>query len=137
MWYLLGFSVILFGLFLYGQYRKQKKYSLQKEDIDGVLITLIKDNPEINYTENDTISYFGSITNDEDIYADFKSLSITNNKELNAYFSRQPYNNTTDNLLIYKLTKKGTGVSYQVVVLDPIDMQQSFSIYEILGPFHN
>lgn len=135
MWYLIGFSVILFGLFLYGQYRKQKKYSSQKEEVDGVLIELIKHNREINYTEEDSISYFGSITHDEEIYTQFKSLSLISNKELNTYFSKLPYNEGTDNLLVYKIVKKDTGASYQVVILDPIDMQQHFRIYEILGPF--
>ncbi len=135
MWYLIGLSVILFGLFLYGQYRKQKKYASQKDEVDGVLIQLIQNHPEIQYSKQDSISYFGSITHDDQIYNNFKSLGMVSDKDLNAYFSKTPYNDETDNLLVYKIVKKNTKVSYQVIVLDPIDMQRSFSIYEILGPF--
>lgn len=136
-------SVLIFiafvGLayYIYRIYSKRKKYLSDRNEIDEVVTRLITNDPLINYSENDKIRYFGSIMNEMEGYEEFKKPLPMSDKLLIGFFRNTDYDSTGDNLLIFKVIKAETYQEFVVVVNDPADMDQPFSIWEILGPFDN
>lgn len=122
--------------YVYRVYRKRKKYWSDRNEIDEVVIRLIANDPLINYSENDKVRYFGSLMNEVEGYEEFKKLLPMSDKLLIGFFRNTDYDSTGDNLLVFKIIKAETYQEFVVIINDPADMDQQFSIWEILGPFN-
>jgi hypothetical protein len=131
--YLFFFVFVILGLYLYKMYRTHKKKKSIHQEIDDVAIRLISGNSEIDYSTGDRVKYFGSILQDESEYLRFKSSLPLPDKMLTTYFKDHEYDSSGDNLLIFKITKTSFQ-TFIVVINDPMDMEQDFSLNEIIGP---
>jgi hypothetical protein len=131
----LGFLGMAFYVFTV--FRKRKRHQSNKNEIDAIVIQLITGNELINYSNDDKIQYFGSIFNAEEDYIAFKDSLPMNDKMLIQHFKHKEYDSSGDNLLVFRILKSATHHTFIVVVNDPSDMEQHFSIHEILGPFEN
>jgi hypothetical protein len=134
---LLFLAFLVLAIYIFTVFRKRRRHQSNKNEIDAVLIQLISGNNVINYTNNDRVQYFGSLWNDEESYTAFKALLPMVDKVLIKYFKDHEYDSSGDNLLVFRILKSETHHTFIVVVNDPVDMDQSFSIHEVLGPFEN
>jgi hypothetical protein len=131
--YLFFFVFVILGLYLYKMYRTRKKKRSIHQEIDDVAIRLISGNSEIDFSTGDRVKYFGSIPQNESEYLQFKNSLPLPDKMLTAYFKDHEYDSSGDNLLIFKITKTSFQ-TFIVVINDPMDMEQDFSLNEIIGP---
>lgn len=127
----LGFGIIV--LFLYIRARRRKAGRLVAS-VDSICTSLISNHSAIQFNNDDTVRYFGSILNDEDSLSNFELIYPYTDTDLIQYFKTSRYNGAGDNLLIYKVDKANPVSFFIVIIDDPVDMNLNYSLFEVIGP---
>lgn len=127
----LGFGIIV--LFLYIRAKRRKARNLVTS-VDSICIHLISNHSAIQFNNDDTVRYFGSIINDEDSLSNFKLIYPYTDTDLFQYFKTSRYNGAGNNLLIYKVEKVNSSSYFIVIIDDPVDMKLNYSLFEVIGP---